>query len=360
MTDLTPLFNKCVEIVASELPSKSFDEVSPIKVSTFSVNDTFIKECIEVYDLLTNLNTFIQEMKSQYLAINDEQSGFNRTNELTSADKDSIDEEFKYKVRQLYQKLSFLENYESKRQSLDKSGQNGKGKGKGWFDNVFGDNEPSDHEIFLSTIGQHRNHILKFLMIALNATSKKFESIQKKRQTREKQLDSLNFQNFEEDEYNDFNLNEPPTSTSTTKVNNTDFDDEGWGNDDFDDGEFEEEEKQKNDIVNQLSQEQIQELELENKDFLNMKTNQLKQVQKVQQSIIDIVNIQNELSFKLQSQEEQINTLMENNAQVHVDVHMGNKQLNKATTRNKRGANMLVSLCIILGILILLIDYISF
>lgn len=90
-----------------------------------------------------------------------------------------------------------------------------------------------------------------------------------------------------------------------------------------------------------------------------MKTNQLKQVEKVQQSIVDIINIQNELSFKLQSQGDQIGNLMDTHAQVETEVKMGNKTLNQATKKNKRGANMLVTLCIVLGLLMLLIDYIS-
>jgi len=112
--------------------------------------------------------------------------------------------------------------------------------------------------------------------------------------------------------------------------------------------------------VPELSQQQIQQLETENQEFLNMKTSQLKQVEKVQQSILDIVNIQNELAFKLQDQGQQIESLMDSHADVQTEVQMGNRTLSQATKKNKRGANMLVMLCIVLGVLLVLVDYVSF
>ena len=75
--------------------------------------------------------------------------------------------------------------------------------------------------------------------------------------------------------------------------------------------------------VPELSQQQTQQLETENQEFLNMKTSQLKQVEKVQQSILDIVNIQNELAFKLQDQGQQIESLMDSHADVQTEVQMG-------------------------------------
>ncbi|KAK6463366.1 snare-complex protein syntaxin-18 N-terminus-domain-containing protein [Scheffersomyces coipomensis] len=347
MTDLTPLFDQCVQIVQSELsiPSSSRNSIQESKPLNYIVKDTFIKESIQFYDLLTKLNQFTIEVKSQYLAIHDEVRNANNPQGLTNADKDAIDEQFNAEIRQLFQKLSVLETYESQRQSKVSSSDSS----KGWFDNVFGDSEPSDKEVYLSTISQHRNHILKFLMISLSETNKNFESIQKKRQIRNKQLDSLNFQNLEEDELRDFDLNDTvvPLDSIMSKNQENEF-------------VLQEEESQQSSQPSQLSTAQIQELELESKEFLKMKTNQLKQVQKVQQSIIDIINIQNDLSFKLQSQEEQINTLLDNTSQMHIDVKMGNQQLTKATSRNKKGANMLVTLCFVLGFLIIFVDYISF
>ena len=173
---------------------------------------------------------------------------------------------------------------------------------------------------------------------ALDNANKNFETIQKKRILRDRQLDLLNFQNFDD----------------TDDLNYSEFDSYHVVKDlQLENPELVQQEEEQN---NHLSQQQIQLLETENREFLTMKSKQLKQVEKVQQSIVEIINIQNELSFKLQDQGQQINNLMDNNAQVHIDVQMGNKTLNKATVRNKKGANMLVTMCFVLGVLILFVD----
>lgn len=279
--------------------------------------------------MIINLNQFINEIKSNYLAINDDTKV---SGSLTIEDKNKIDEEFNFKVQQMYKQLNHLEAYETKREKLIPSKQ----QSTGWFS--FLEDEPNDQEIYFETISTHRKQILRFLMDSLNIVSKKFEVIQQRRISRERQLNLLNFQNFEDDE--DLNVDDNFPLPTLDQIQQSPVDDDKEYQLDF-------------------SQQQIQELELENQEFLNMKTNQLKQVEKVQQSIVDIINIQNELSFKLQSQGDQIGNLMDTHAQVETEVKMGNKTLNQATKKNKRGANMLVTLCIVLGLLMLLIDYIS-
>ncbi|KAK6454322.1 snare-complex protein syntaxin-18 N-terminus-domain-containing protein [Scheffersomyces xylosifermentans] len=360
MTDLTPLFQQCVEIVQSELGGGVKDDLDSRQVRKLRnknsknypvIKDTFDKECYEFYNIIADLNQFVAVIKSPYLAVNDEpQISKSALNSLSVDDKNRIDEEFKYKIQQLYKKLSLLQSYEAKRNSLIPKVPES-GISSFFFKNIL-DDEPSDQRLFLLTIGSHREKVLTFLMQALDSVNKSFEVIQKKRNSREKQLESLNFQNFDEDEdlnYNEFNnvlspIASPPLNTleQTTAL------------------EQEEQMRQLQYQQPQYTQQQLSLLETENKEFLTMKTNQLKQVEKVQSSIVDIINIQNELSFKLQTQGEQINSLMDNNDQVQVDVQMGNKTLNKATSRNKRGTNMIVTMCIIMGFLILFVDRISF
>lgn len=327
MTDLTPLFKQCVEIVQSEY--KTSPDIKTYKQPPYILKDTFIEESHDFYKVIINLNQFINEMKSNYLAINDDTKV---SGSLTIEDKNKIDEEFNFKVQQMYKQLNHLEAYETKREKLIPSKQ----QSTGWFS--FLEDEPNDQEIYFETISTHRKQILRFLMDSLNIVSKKFEVIQQRRISRERQLNLLNFQNFEDDE--DLNVDDNFPLPTLDQIQQSPADD---------DKEYQLD----------LSQQQIQELELENQEFLNMKTNQLKQVEKVQQSIVDIINIQNELSFKLQSQGDQIGNLMDTHAQVETEVKMGNKTLNQATKKNKRGANMLVTLCIVLGLLMLLIDYIS-
>ena len=306
MTDLTPLFRQCVDIVQQEYKTQPTTAKQP-----YYLNDTFIKETTAFFHVLTNLNQFINETKSSYLAINDD-------TKLAGSidDKNKIDEEFNYKVQQMYKRLNHLETYETKRQSLLP-------KTSGWFSFL---DESNDQDIYFETLANHRMQILRFLMETLNHVNKRFENIQQKRLARERQLNLLTFQNFEDGEELEDVF---PTLDQIQQVP-------------------------------ELSQQQIQQLETENQEFLNMKTSQLKQVEKVQQSILDIVNIQNELAFKLQDQGQQIESLMDSHADVQTEVQMGNRTLSQATKKNKRGANMLVMLCIVLGVLLVLVDYVSF
>ena len=84
MTDLTPLFRQCVDIVQQEYKTQPTTAKQP-----YYLNDTFIKETTDFFHVLTNLNQFINETKSSYLAINDD-------TKLAGSidDKNKIDEEF--------------------------------------------------------------------------------------------------------------------------------------------------------------------------------------------------------------------------------------------------------------------------
>ncbi|RCK65453.1 hypothetical protein Cantr_01304 [Candida viswanathii] len=65
MADLTPLFKQCVDIVQSEYKS-------PPSTKGLHNHHTFVQESQDFYNIITNLNQFINEIKSNYLAINDD------------------------------------------------------------------------------------------------------------------------------------------------------------------------------------------------------------------------------------------------------------------------------------------------
>ncbi|KAI5970135.1 UFE1 [Candida margitis] len=319
MTDLTPLFTQCVNIVQTELKPKK--QLHPQEKPLYLIKDSFNKECVEFYHVLSSLCQFITEIRAEYLAVSD--------NASNSASKDKIDEEFNTRVQQCFKKLGALESYETKRQQMVKATLS-----KRWF---FQDN--GEQDLYFETEASHRHQVLRFLMESLVNLSKTYEKMQRKRIQREKQLNSLNFQNINDELEKDLDNSKMFTSLD----------------------QIQQDIEKKEEIPQfELSQEQIQELESENKELLNLKTTQLKQVDNIQQSILDIVNIQNELSFKLQEQGDQINNLMDTHSEVEFEVKEGNRTLNKATRKNKRGANYLVSICILLGCLLVIIDFLKF
>lgn len=335
MSDLTPLFNQCVDIVSKELSSSI--EHAPLKKKTppYYVEDTFIKECLQLYVNLVNLGSFISKIRPFYLQVNDE---FTRIEKSSSShlgleEKNKIDEEFKIKIQQTFEKMKFLQSYQRKQTELAES----KKLKQGFMSSFFGTSDMDPETLYDITVASHRTQVLRFLNETATNVNRNFELMQRKRYDREKQLSLLHFQNIDDEDLNE--SADPFKSTYQFDV------------------VADEDEKVEREL-SQLSQEQIQELKEENKELLTRKTNQFKQVEKLHHSIVDIVKLLSELSTHLETQAEQIDNLLDNQDQVDIDLRLGNKTLTKATSRNKRGSNLIVTTCIVLGVIILVLDYI--
>lgn len=330
MADLLPLFRQCVDIVSKELGTTAAPSVRP---PTYLVKDTFDKECDSMYGNLVQMATFAREIRPLYLQVNDEFSRFEKRSgsSLSLEDKNKIDEDFKVKVQQVYEKLKFLQSYEKKRTEVVESKQ----KKKGFISDLFSSDEDPEQAYDL-TLSSHRTQILRFLSDTTKTVNAAFEKMQLQRHTREKQLNLLHFQNLNDDELDAVDAYKQDYQFDVV-----------------------EDEQQNGTTQDELSQQQLQELKLENKELLTMKTNQFKQVEKLHNSMVDIVKLQTELTLHLETQAEQIDNLLENQDQIDLDLRMGNKNLAKATHRNKRGSNLIVTTCFVLGFLILLVDYVS-
>lgn len=332
MTDCTPLFRQCVDIVSRDLLLDVVKTVAEKK--PYYVADTFMKECNEVYHNLVKLSTFIAEVRPLYLQTNDGLSSFKKDakNALSLADKNKLDEEFKLKVQKVFEKLKYLQEYEQKRNTLVDS----KTKRRGLL-SVFSADDSDPVSVYYSTLFAHRTQILRFLGNTTLTVNSLFERMQRKRYDREKQLNLLHFQNLDDEEDDAFPI---PNEF------NSDF-------------QVALEEDAQSQAASQLSQQQIQELLKENEQFLAMKTNQFKQVEKLHHSMVDIVKLQTELTTHLETQAEQIQNLLDNQDQIAIDLRLGNRSLSSATNRNKRGSNLIITTCLVLGCLLLFVDFIS-
>lgn len=332
MTDLTPLFQQCVSIVqdhwSDEVDKRKLNEAIKQKRKEHLVNDSFIKECNELSYYIESLKGFLNKIKPFYLSIGDESSNEKIRKQF---DQNTMDQEFKYKIQEVYEKLKMLQNYEQRRVEASTKAR----MKSGWFGNLFASED--DNDLYQATVNKHRFQILKYLSNSLNEANASFEDLQRLRIERERQLNSLTFQNIEED-MDLFNYK------SNFSLEKTDFDE--WGTALEDD-------------TPAMAQQQQQELEIENREFLTMKTNQLKKVQQLHSSMAELLGLQAELSFQLEKQSGQIDNLLESQNLVEQDVKLGNIQLRRASTRNKKGTNIIIGTCIILGLLILFLDYIS-
>lgn len=345
-----PIFTQCVNIVQTELGPQiksHHDYHKNDPPHPHIIHDTFIKESRELYNTLVVLKQFLSEVRSEYLAINNDGVG-PTSNSLSIEDKNKIDEELNYRFQQLYEKLKLLQAYEAKRELVRLKNN---ASSKGWFDSVFGEGV-TDKELYETTVNSHRTQVLVFLNSAISTVSKEFERLQRKRSLREKQLNLLNFQDLQD--YDDDDDDIPAVQLRRLSV--LEFEHEQNSStvplEELDDANHHHDQLQ-------LSSDQIQEFEAENKQFLMLKNNQLQQVERLHSSMVDIMNLQSEITFQLDTQAEKVSTIMETQDDIQVDLTQGNKTLTKASVKNKRGADMLVTFCIIMGVLILVVDYIS-
>lgn len=338
MTDLTPLFRQCVQIVENKFESsvKTTGEENPQKNDknkNFLINDTFNKECMELFFKLLELKSLIEEIRPTYLAQVDESL---QAVETSENDKNQFDEELKFQIQQLYQKLKIIQTYEQSRESKVSE------KEKGWMNDLFG-GEDETQSLFEETIVTHRTRILKYLNDLANKVNVSFDVMRRQRLERQKKLHLLNFQNLDDDldvEYTDYLKDTSKyVDEEQSSIADASFAEDG--------------------APTQLSQEQIQMLDQENQEFLDLKTDQLNKVKNLHRTMVDISSLQAELSYQLEVQSDKVQGIIDNQGEIEMDVTMGNQKLRSATGKNKRGSNILVLTCISMGILILFLDYIS-
>lgn len=338
MTDLTPIFTKCVEIVNKELPQLPKLSNQSIKDAKYIISDTFTKDCLEVYENLLRLSTFVAQIKPLYLQNSGEQPNYGgETKKLTAEEKNGIDEEFRLKVHQVNERIKMFKLYEKKRNELLEALK----KSHGFVSSIFGNEEEDNATVYNTTLTTHRAQVLLFLNKTLHTCNLSFEKMQRQRYERERQLNVLDFQNLDDTEDLDvYNTYKSDFKMEVIDQENATMND-GFVN------------------LEAISEELLQELTQENQELLLSKENQFKQVEKLHTSMVDIVKLQSELTMHLETQGEQIGNLIDNQEQVELDLRQGNKTLTKATDRNKRGSNLIVATCVILGFLLLFVDYVS-
>ena len=111
--------------------------------------------------------------------------------------------------------------------------------------------------------------------------------------------------------------------------------------------------------MSKLSQEQLQILATEHEELLNLKNEELTKAETLRKTAVEIASLQSELASHLQVQTQNINTLLDNQVAVEIDMKKGNRQLQGANRKGDKLANMVMWVAIICGILLLFLDYIN-
>lgn len=356
MTDLTPTFKDILNIFDEDnrkngiTPSKAAPHKDK-SVAKFELKDYFIQECYELLNFLRELRKVLVSIKKDYYNSNDIN--------MTEIQKDDFDTEFRLQFQKYVQKFRALENYEDERQTLIQKSILSSNSN---VMNMFKGNESKESILaeFHKTNDKFRMGILQSLNLLITAISSQFASMQQGRlaQQRKFELFDLNDENL--------GLNDTPAMSheqlvrdDNTPINTTVEEPLSITVSHSAVENVQQEVKQYEETMSKLSQEQVQLLETEHEELLNEKNEQLKAVEKINKTILDIVGIQNELSTHLQAQSQNINTMLDNQEEIDINIRKGNTQLKKAKSSSSRTANMTKYLAIIIGILILFIDFIN-
>lgn len=336
------------------------------KVEDWLIRDSFMAECKELYafvqDLQNNLNGMIKMTHG----------AGKRANLAISADDNELEEfdvEFRLQLQKNVNKYRQLEQYETRRtQLIDDQLNTLSGNLAGWF---HGDQKLIKQYHLLNN--KFRNGVLNSLNLIIHDLSNKFARLQQERLENKRKLDTLQFLQdgsamldtamIESNPISTVNSNEMLNLNSNSKsgsnlsVNLVNVSPTITTTNEM--GNVTDEVKEYEEIMSFLSQEQIQILETEHQELLNQKDQQLKDVQKINNTLMDIMSIQNELSQHLQVQSQNVNNMLDNQDEIEMNIEKGNKQLNSAKRKASRTAMWTKWLAILLTIIILWFDFIN-
>lgn len=110
-------------------------------------------------------------------------------------------------------------------------------------------------------------------------------------------------------------------------------------------------------LTSQLPPEQLLELESESNALLNELEQSLARAQSAEKALLEISQLQTNLAMHLASQNDRIQTLLEDAFQTSIDVSSANRQLESARTRNRRASKMIVYASLIISFVLLFYDW---
>lgn len=329
MSNRTELFKKYMQVIAetqgiddarNELNNTKAREDREKVKEKFSVKDTFVKESKQLMKHIMEFQIVIRQLTPRYESATD----------MTDQEKDDFDTESKLQLQQYFEKYKQLESYERQRQEMMKE------KLEKWSATVpFFSRSIDDVSSFHKVNNQFRMGILQSLNMWLMKISDRLSTIQQTRLSRQRHIEAIDF-NAQLHLPEEISVSQSPMITTTV-----------------------EEIKQYEETMSKLSSEQLQILATEHEELLNLKNEELKKAEALRRTAVDIASLQSELATHLQVQTQNINTLLDNQTDVEMEMEKGNRQLKQANRKGDRLANMVMWFAIICGLLLLFFDYIN-
>lgn len=335
MPNLTPLF---FELVGPTAPKKALPK------------HAFDKEADTANSLISELHTFLTNVRPSYLSVRTLKEGRNeselaralrygarvdssdssdalaqKTTHMTDKQRDEVDYETKSAVQNLTRKIRALEKWtdDEKRRKKEQKG--------GFLSALMKDELQEGVE---NTQQQHRDAVLWYLNDRLRAVSEMQQTMQEQRLARERER-VMSRNNVVG---RGGGLDRPAESNLALDEKKTS-------------------EHQGSAFDSSISPEMIQQLESEHAELLDSLQGKLGKVHEAEKSLYEISEMQNELTMHLASQTEKIQSLIDDANQTSVDVGDANKNLESAKSRNRKASRMIIGISLFLAFLLLFYDY---
>lgn len=326
MTNLTSVFREYVGIIEEDGSRKREEQADDLDAKQYVSKDSFIKECQQLLRLLIELRKVLKSVEPKYMGDQD----------MTESDKDDFDTEFRLQFHQYVQKFKLLEDYEHRRQQMVTEKFL---TPQAHMMHLFQGGTDAKLSLHHHANNDFRSGVLKSLSMWLNIVSSQFSTMQQERLVSQRKFETMDL---------NAGLGEPEDPVSVSSVSQSHLVET-----------TQDEVKTYEDTISKLTQEQLQMLETEHEELLHHKNEQLKKVEKINETILDIVSLQSDISANLQVQSQNINSILDSQEDVDLNIKEGNKQLTKAKRVAGRTAKMTTFFAIILGILILFLDYVG-
>lgn len=365
MPDLTKLFQKYIQVIEDNTdPTEREQSANKIhksdnkweKFQSLLLKDTFISKCKDLFYCLRELSRVLNEVTSSYYGDNtakiSNNIGYNKDGNnlvnMTDQDKDNFDTEFRLLLQKYVTKFKQLETYENERVKLIED-QYISPKSHLSMTKFMYSTQHALLAQYCKTNIQYRSGVLNSINLIIKSISSRFLSMQQERLANKQKFDTL-----------DFNAEvQPKLDTSSDMI----YDTIPVSIDTSNQGQYvetvQDEVKIYEDTISKLTQEQIQMLQLEHEELLKAKDDQLANVKKINNAILDIMSLQTELSQHLQIQSQNINNMLDNQEQIESNILKGNIQLRKAQRSASKSAKIITYAAILMAIFILIVDYIS-
>ena len=319
MSDLTAIFNDLCHSV-KHIETHSITDKPKRQV----LNDTFQEECNTLKLHLKELNHLIFEIRPLYLSEDRELMSEREIKQFNDDVKIQLKD---YNFLHLYE-TKRIDNLKAHKSKLKLDSFINKTKYKFLNDNTERDNRRGngtyEEQVFLS---EFRNGCLAFINLKIVEISEKFADLQKERFVMDQKSDDLDFNVIHEKL-----LKGGRNRLEETAMENIDHVSYTSG---YTDESKRREAIEYEQVVQQLTQEQI--------------TTRL----------FEISSLTNELNLQLSQQSQNIDMIMENQDSVNIELKQANRQLNSKSGRMNFSAVMVSYMAIILGIIILFLDYIN-